>query len=208
MMNEQQEQKVTLQDYWRGFPEAPFSDTFKWVDADGFEHMTTVRGWGDKSLSEGITKAKALIEYNGGKPAGNRAPQAPAPTPDPAAKIAFEEGNKQMAAELQAQATEVPPAPDGKQWNTTKIVFVKILPQPDNKVTIEFYGNAHKQPHDQYAELLVNKWTTERAAGLMKHVTSAPVTVPAEFALNCTVYWLDGKPKTNGGFFKDVYHVR
>lgn len=80
MLDQQQDtHKPTLQEYWQGFPEAPFSDTFKWVDADGFEHMTTVRGWGDKSLSEGITKAKALIQYNGGKPANSRAPM---PTPE------------------------------------------------------------------------------------------------------------------------------
>jgi hypothetical protein len=91
---------------------------------------------------------------------------------------------------------------------TTKIVFVKILPQPDNRVTIEFYGNDRKSPHNQYADLLVNKWATERAAELMKHVTSAPVTTPAEFSMDCVVYWLEGKEKANGGHFKDVYHVR
>jgi hypothetical protein len=80
MLDQQQETKPTLQEYWKGFPEAPFSDTFKWVDADGFEHMTTVRGWGDKSLSEGIAKAKALITSQNGKPAGKF---SPAPSAEP-----------------------------------------------------------------------------------------------------------------------------
>lgn len=212
MLNEPQENKPTLQEYWRGFPEAPFSDTFKWIDADGFEHMTTVRGWGDKSLSEGITKAKALIQYNGGKPAGNRPPQAPAANPDPAAKIALEEGNKDLASELQEQAAAVPPAPDGKQWNVTDIAFVKILPQPGDKITIEFYAADRKTPHNDYVTLKANKWDIGRAAGLMKYATSADVTKPAEFMLSCKVFWLDGKEykDTSGGtkHYKDIYYVR
>jgi hypothetical protein len=74
----QQEPKLTIQEYWKDFPEAPFSDTFKWIDADGFEHMTTVRGWTDKSLNEGITRAKGMIDYNGGKPSGRPSQVAPA----------------------------------------------------------------------------------------------------------------------------------
>jgi hypothetical protein len=205
------ETKPNLQDYWKDFPEAPFSDTFKWVDADGFEHMTTVRGWGDKSLSDGITKAKALIQYNGGKPVG-KFPTAPAPTPDPAARIALEEDNKALAVELQEQASALPAAPDGKQWNITDIAFVKILPQPGDKITIEFYAADRKTPHNDYPAMKVNKWDIGRAAGLMKHVTSADVTKPAEFMLNCHVYWLDGKEYTDTSgtkkHYKDIYHVR
>ena len=201
-----------LKEYWQGFPEAPYSDTFKWIDADGYEHMMTVRGWEGGAVLGAIGKAKEVIASINGKPAGNRPVQAPAPVPDIAAKIALEEGNKQMASELQAQANEVPPAPDGKQWNTYSAAFVKILPQPEERVTIEFYGKDHKQPHNDYPELKVNKWTLAQAAGLMKYVTSADVSKPAEFALNCTVYWLEGKEytSTNGEkrHYKNVSHVR
>jgi hypothetical protein len=208
-MNEQEQ--LTLDEarkYFDGFPEAPYSDSFKWVDANGFEHLSTVRSWTGGTLLSGIEKATAAITSKGGKPVSNRGTSAPAPTPDPAAMIALEEGNKTLAAELQQQAAAVPAAPSGKQWNITEIVFVRILPQPGDKVTVEFYGNDRKQPHNNYADLMVNKWDADKVAGLMKHVTSADVTKPAELALTCHVYWLEGKEKSNGGHFKDVYHVR
>lgn len=203
MLNEQ-EPKISLQDYWRGFPEAPFSDSFRWVDADGFEHLTTVRGWGDKSLSEGISKAKVLIQYNGGKPTGNHnLPAAAAPQPDPAAKIAQEAGNKQMAQELQTQAEAVPAPPDGKLWQFYEADIVKVLPQPDDRVTIEFWGTGRKFP-----DLKVVKWKLDSANGLMKHVTSEPMSKAAEYKLRCRVYYTNGKEFEAGKFYKDVAHVR
>ena len=97
-------------------------------------------------------------------------------------------------------------------WNIYPASFVKILPQPDNKVTIEFYGKDRKQPHNDYPELKVNKWDVAQAAGLMKHVTSADVSKAAEFSLNCSVYWLEGKEYTTKdggkGHYKNVSHVR
>jgi hypothetical protein len=207
-----QQQEVSLQEYWKGFPEAPLSDTFKWVDEDGFEHMTTVRGWGDKSLSAGLAKVKALIQDNGGKPVRARAPEAPSPTPDAAVKIALEEGNKQLAVELQEMALDVPPAPGGKQYNISEIAYIKILPQPGDKITIEFYGDDRKTPHNDFASVKINKWDIGRTTGLMKHVTSADVTKPAEFMCRCRVYWTEGKEykKADGGTgnYKDVHHVR
>ena len=38
MSEEQQEHKPqNPREYWEGFPEAPFSTTFKWIDANGFD---------------------------------------------------------------------------------------------------------------------------------------------------------------------------
>lgn len=206
-MTTQDEPKISLQEYWKDFPEAPFSDTFKWVDEDGFEHMTTVRGWGDKSLSEGINKAKALIQYNGGKPAGHRATPAAAPQPDPAAKIALEEGNKQMAAEMQEQAVAVPPSRKGAPYQTVDVDIVEVLPQPDNKTTLKFYG-----ANDKYPRVSVNKWKIEAANGLMKHVTSEDMSKAAKYHLKCRVYYTDGSAyQTTEGetrHYKDVEHVR
>ena len=55
------ETKQTPQEYWQGFPEAPASDTCKWVDKLGFEHMTTLRAWGGQDLMARITKFGSLI---------------------------------------------------------------------------------------------------------------------------------------------------
>jgi hypothetical protein len=204
--------KQDPREYWAGFPEAPFSDTFKWVDEQGYEHMTTIRGWQFQTMLSTIQRATSMIADFNGRPINNRPHPAPAPLPDKAAAIAMEAGNKELAQQLQESAADVPAAPDGKQWNTYGASFVKILPQPDNKVTIEFYGKDRKTPHNDYPELKVNKWDVSQAQGLMKHVTSADVSKPAEFALSCTVYWLDGKEytSTNGDKrrYKNVAHVR
>lgn len=55
--------------YWEGFPEAPASDTFKWTDEHGFEHMTTIRSWSFAGLLDQITKAGNSIVGAGGKAA-------------------------------------------------------------------------------------------------------------------------------------------
>ena len=44
-MTDQTEVKMTPQEYFAGYPEATASDTFKWIDKHGFEHMTTLRTW-------------------------------------------------------------------------------------------------------------------------------------------------------------------
>ena len=67
--------------YWEGFPEAPASDTFKWLDEDGFEHMTTVRAWTASSLVEMIGRAKEAIKTVGGKTIAPRIGQAPSAEP-------------------------------------------------------------------------------------------------------------------------------
>lgn len=82
---------------------------------------------------------------------------------DVAAKIALEAGNKAMAKELQANYEEVPPTQNGQQWQTYKADIVKVLPQPDDRVTIEFWGTGRK-----YADLKVVKWKLESANGLAK----------------------------------------
>ena len=48
--------KPKPQEYFSGFPEAPASDTFRWVDNLGNEHMTTLRAWTAEGLSSTIRK--------------------------------------------------------------------------------------------------------------------------------------------------------
>jgi len=145
-------------------------------------------------------------------PEAPKAPAAPAPKPDPAAQIAREEGNLELAAEIKAGTEAIPEPPKGKTWQTFDAVFVRYLPQPDGKCTIEFYGNSHKQPHDDYAFIKASKWTWENVSGLMKHVTSHAPEEAGEFNLPCRVYYIEGKEYTTPsgvkGRYKDIAHVR
>jgi hypothetical protein len=205
-MSDEHEKQVSPQEYWKGFPEAPYSDTFKWIDGAGFEHMTTVRQWSGTGLYSSVGKMVALILETGGKPANVRPPAAAAPQPDPAAKIAQEEGHREMAAELQAQAQAVPLSRKGLPYKTFDAAIVEVLPQPD-KVTISFYGDGRKYP-----DCKVNKWKVEQANGLMKHVTAETMDKPAKYTLACRVYYTDGaqytKPDGTTGNYKDIEHVR
>jgi len=125
------------------------------------------------------------------------------PKIDFAAKLALEADNKQMARELQADYEAVPLPPEGKTWQTYKADIVKVLPQPDNRVTIEFWSVGRKYP-----DLKVVKWKLESANGLMKHVTSEPMDKAAEYKLECVVFYTHGKEYEEGKFYKDVAHVR
>jgi hypothetical protein len=136
-------------------------------------------------------------------------PTAPAPLPDKAAAIALEAGNTQMARELQASAEALPPSRKGADvpYQTVDADIVEVLPQPDGKTTLKFYG-----ANDKYPRISVNKWKIEAANGLMKHVTSEDMGRAAKYSLSCRVYFTDGSAytTTNGEtrHYKDVEHVR
>lgn len=63
-----EEPKVTAKDFFQGFPEAPVSDTFKWTDADGFEHMITIRGYAVSAVLKAIAETRAALKEQGGLP--------------------------------------------------------------------------------------------------------------------------------------------
>lgn len=65
--------------YFSGFPEAPASDTFKWVDSAGFEHLLTLRAWHVKPLMNAIEEAQVVIAEIGGKPISTQSKVSPAP---------------------------------------------------------------------------------------------------------------------------------
>lgn len=64
-------------EYWAGFPEAPASDSFKWVDALGYEHLTTLRAYSPHLLLAQIGKVTNALADIGGKPINNKPMQAP-----------------------------------------------------------------------------------------------------------------------------------
>ena len=200
MSTEENERK-----YWDGFPEAPISTTFKWIDAQGFEQMTTVRGWKWTDTIKTVEKVTSNILDLGGKPAGSR--PAPPPKPDVAATIAAEEGNTQLAEQLQKEYAEVPAPPDGKTWNVTEIARIVVIPQPDDRVNVELYADGHKFP-----DLKVSKWKAEQVSGLLKYVTDVDVKQPHDLKLPCNAYWLEGNEYTKQdgtkGHYKNVSHIR
>lgn len=197
------------------FPESP---TGAWLitrvfSKSGVSIDVKASGTNTVAAIEDLYKGVAYgVEHYGWQVEPPKAPAAPPPKPDAAAKLVAEEGNQEMAAELEAAALEVPPPPKGKEWQTADCVFLEILPQPDEKVTLKFYGNSRKQPHDDFPAITVNKWAWEQAQGLLKHVTTADVSKAATFTLPCRVYYTLGKaytrPDGTTGNYKDVAHVR
>lgn len=149
-------------------------------DVDRFAHYMREKGW----------------KFDGEKP---QLPQASAPIQNPTVA--------QITGEPIYEDADIGEPPDGKKWITFDANIVKVLPQPDNKVTLEFYADGKKYPG-----VKVNKWKVESVAGLMKRVTSEPMDKAAEYRLNCRVYYTEGaEGKTADGktfHWKDVAHVR
>jgi hypothetical protein len=133
-------------------------------------------------------------------------PQAPAPKVNTAVEIVRQE-NPTAAAQLEAGYNEVPPPPAGKEWITFDADRMTVIPQPDDKVTLEFYAG-----NDKFPKVKVNKWKIPDAQGLMKHATSADLSKAANLTVHCRVFWTEGKEgKTADGkvfHWKDVSHVR
>lgn len=117
-----QAQNETLKEakeYFSGFPEAPYSDSFKWVDANGFEHLSTVRSWTGGALLSGIEKATLAIVNKGGKPVSNK--PAPAPSPESQkVQLTTEDGLPVVDAEQKPVMVSLPP---GTHLFTVKEVF-------------------------------------------------------------------------------------
>lgn len=71
-----------IQKFWQGFPEAPVSDSCKWIDPQGYEHLTTVRAWTIPGLFDALVKLQGAIVNVDGRPI-NQQPK-PAPVAPPA----------------------------------------------------------------------------------------------------------------------------
>lgn len=153
-----------------------------------------------KELVDAIVWAMAEYSMTADRPG---AVSAPAKTPDPAAKIAADAGNKPLAAAIQAQGEAVSPAPGGKPWLTMEISRIVIKAEPGDVYTLECFAPGHKWP-----DLKVSKRKADVIAGMLKHITSADPTKPADYQVNAIAYYLEGKPKENGGFWLDLYHLR
>ena len=159
-----------------------------------------------KELMDSIVWAMGEYEMSVEKPLPPAA-NAPLPTKDVA--IALQAGNKELAKQLQDSAAAVPPSRKGADvaYSTIDVDIVEVLPQPDGKTTVKFYGASDKYPRAQ-----VNKWKVEAANGLMKHVTSEDMGKAAKYSIRCRVYYTQGAAFTNQNgeikHYLDVEHVR
>jgi hypothetical protein len=164
----------------------------------------TGRGVNPVRAAEALIEAIALLSPVYHLTPDKHVPQAAAPTPPADVKIVAQE-NKPLAANLQADFDKVPDPPAGKVWQVLTVALVKVIPQPEGRVNIEFYEAGHK-----WADAKVQNWKMDSAVGLMKHVTSEPMDKPGEYKLDCALYYVDGKEKPNkpGTFYRDVMHVR
>jgi hypothetical protein len=118
-----EETKSTMQEYWRGFPEAPATDTIKWLDKNGFDHFTTLRAWTGGGLIKAVDEFIQHVIENGGIALPKvEAPAAPpAPSPD-TQKIPMttEDGLPVVDGDGKAVMTNLP---DGHHLFTVKEVF-------------------------------------------------------------------------------------
>lgn len=190
--------------------EAGFSCNFQIQHEKCGNMQVTFRGATAHQWAHVMADAEAFVRHMSGK--GWHFPAQPTIAPPPTASkaetiVSAEQGAtpeaKQAVKAIAASDAAIPPAPEGKEYKTVEIETVVIAPQPDDKTTIEFYGKGHKFP-----DLKASKWSIDRAAALLRHVTSAEVGKPAKLALACRAYYTDGRPNQNGQPFKDIQHVR
>jgi hypothetical protein len=88
---------------------------------------------------------------------------------------------------------------------SSEVTSINILPQPDDKVSLEFIKEGMKWPVCK-----VNKWKVENAVNLLESVTSQDLTKPAEVKVTCKVYWAQGNETApgSGKYYKNVKFVR
>lgn len=183
MTDQQQDPKPQdPREYWHDFPEAPFSDTFKWTDGNGFEHMTTIRGWSFQTMYTTIAKAEAFILESGAKPIGKPA-AAPAAAQQPAAS--------------QANAT-------GTTLAIKKMAVVQEVKDGKPRVKVSLFCDGH-----QYADLVKYCNDAKEAAAYFAMVTGADFAQAGEYSVDFLAdYRLSDKTNSKGNPYKNLVAVR
>ncbi len=104
---------------WQGFPEAPYSDNFKYVDGEGFEHMHTIRSWSGEDLLKTVDAAVNAILQRGGKPINNK------PQPLPGVQAHDENGTPIVD---ENKNPVMAPAPEGvKSYTVIAVAHSKTM---------------------------------------------------------------------------------
>jgi hypothetical protein len=177
--------EMTIQEHFAGFPEAPASDTFKWVDGVGIEHMTTIRAWSGGTVYSEVSKfIQNVIETGGRSAALQPAPkpaQAPAPTESPATANAA-----------------------GTSFKVSKIKVTPEIKDGAQRIMVEIFQEGH-----QWADIKAFFTTGEQAHTAFSSVTDLNFNEPGEYQINCIAdYRLSDKKNSKGNPYKNLVSVR
>jgi len=111
-----EEKLARTKEYWSGFPEAPVSDSCKWIDPQGFEHLSTLRAWSPENLLSQFARFQAAILALDGRPINNQPKTAPVPQ--------VQEHDETGLPVVDAEGQPVmQPAPGGTKEYTVKALF-------------------------------------------------------------------------------------
>lgn len=180
-----EEKKITHQEYWQGFPEAPASDNFRWVDGAGFEHQTTIRAWTGAGLYQQVAEMVARVLETGGR---NLTPPA-APPP--------------------ASATATAPAPVKSPEGVQSIAVKKIKVTPEVKdgkprTMVELFAEGH-----QWADIKAFYDTPSAASAAFGTVTGLDFAAAGEYSVEFIAdYRLSEKKNSKGNPYKNLVNVR
>lgn len=180
-----EKKEMTIQEHFAGFPEAPASDTFKWIDGLGYEHMTTIRAWSGSTLYDQIAKFVAHVAETGGRTAAlqpaPKATQAPAPATTPAT----------------ANAT-------GTSMQISKIKVTPEVKDGAARILVELFSEGH-----QWADIKAYFNTGEKAHVAFSSVTDLDFNTAGEYQINCIAdYRLSDKTNSKGNPYKNLVSVR
>lgn len=176
-----EEKKVSHQEYWQGFPEAPASDTFKWVDGEGFEHMTTIRAWTGKGLYQQVAEFVAHVKDTGGRT--NAPAQAPAPSSAPIASTPATDTGSLQIAKLKV----TPEVKDGK-----------------SRILVELFCEGH-----QWADIKAFYNDANAAAAAFSGVTSLDFSTAGEYSISMIAdYRNSDKKNSKGNPYKNLVNIR
>jgi len=134
---------------------------------------------------------------------------ASAPKPAPAAKenkaiaILKEAGASQQVIAAATQATaQVKPVME------IHAVHMTVEPKPGGKVSVNFFGNDRKQPHNQFADIYVTR-TAMQLSSDMPYLDPEVFTAPGEYAVDLIIgYTLSDKLNSKGNNYKDVVYIK
>ncbi len=91
-------------------------------------------------------------------------------------------------------------------------VFLEVIPESDEKVTLKWYGNDKKQPHNQYPDIY-SKRAIDKALELLRSTGEdwqpELLTKPRSFSVKHTILYVDSdKMNGKGNPYKNITELR
>jgi len=175
--------------------EAGFSLNWQMIDANGSPVQVTMRGATADEWKKVVRERSAFIQA-----ATNTGGWKFANAPKQASNLDAVE----FPPSRPAPAPSAPAQTNGNGSELSKrINVIKVLPQPGDKVNIEFWATGRK-----YAELYAKGWALDRAKKLLAPVTQHNPASPAELSITCDVVYSLGKEYKPGKHYEDVQYIK